>query len=119
VSVPEQYVYVTFYQPPGDKPPVVHVWGPYPNRTTAITAMRRSKRSDEREDPRADEVVYWPRKVIGDRFPDTEHRYLSTGCLHDDHTYCQSMTGQQGEKRPGRCKFCDAACVCPCHRTAL
>ncbi len=44
-----------------------------------------------------------------------EHRYLSTGCLHDRHDYCQSMTGYQGEKRPGKCKFCDAACVCPCH----
>lgn len=44
-----------------------------------------------------------------------EHRYLSTGCLHGEHAYCQAMTGQQGEKRPGRCKFCDAQCVCDCH----
>ncbi|MEV2259161.1 hypothetical protein AB0J13_10935 [Streptomyces anulatus] len=43
------------------------------------------------------------------------HVYLSTGCLHGEHAYCQSMTGQQGEKRPGRCKFCDALCTCPCH----
>lgn len=43
------------------------------------------------------------------------HVYLSTGCLHGEHAYCQSMTGQQGEKRPGRCKFCDARCTCACH----
>lgn len=43
------------------------------------------------------------------------HVYLSTGCLHGEHAYCQSMTGQQGEKRPGRCKFCDARCTCVCH----
>lgn len=43
------------------------------------------------------------------------HEYLSTGCLHGEHTYCQSMTGQQGKKRPGRCKFCDARCACSCH----
>jgi hypothetical protein len=44
-----------------------------------------------------------------------DHDYLSTGCLHGEHTYCQAMTGQQGEKRPGRCKFCDARCRCACH----
>jgi hypothetical protein len=43
------------------------------------------------------------------------HDYLSTGCLHGEHAYCQSMTGTQGQKRPGRCKFCDARCSCPCH----
>lgn len=46
------------------------------------------------------------------------HIYLSTGCLHGHHDYCRSMTGQQGEKRPSRCKFCDARCVCPCHEGA-
>lgn len=43
------------------------------------------------------------------------HIYLSTGCLHDQHTYCQSMTGLNGAKRPGECKFCGAKCFCPCH----
>ena len=43
------------------------------------------------------------------------HVYLSTGCLHGRHDYCQSMTGHAGSKRPGRCKFCAAACTCPCH----
>ena len=52
--------------------------------------------------------------VDSDAEPAT-HVYLSTGCLHGEHAYCQSMTGQQGEKRPGRCKFCDARCTCPCH----
>lgn len=46
------------------------------------------------------------------------HYYLSTGCLHGEHEYCQSMVGTRGEKRPGRCKFCDARCVCECHATA-
>ncbi|MEU6663977.1 hypothetical protein [Streptomyces sp. NPDC046821] len=46
------------------------------------------------------------------------HEYLSTGCLHGEHAYCQSMTGYQGEKRPGRCKFCDAQCSCSCHMEA-
>lgn len=46
------------------------------------------------------------------------HRYLSTGCLHGEHDYCSSMTGLAGAKRPARCKFCDAACVCLCHGLA-
>lgn len=44
------------------------------------------------------------------------HAYLSTGCLHGEHDYCKAMTGHAGAKRPARCKFCDARCVCPCHR---
>lgn len=48
----------------------------------------------------------------------TVHRYLSTGCFHGDHKYCQSATGQSGEKEPARCKFCEAKCVCPCHVAA-
>lgn len=47
------------------------------------------------------------------------HRYLSTGCAHSDHLYCNSMTGMAGAKRPGRCKGCDAHCICPCHRDAF
>lgn len=55
---------------------------------------------------------------------DSSHLYLSTGCLHGDyvlpdgrtgHEYCRSETGHAGSKRAGRCKFCDTACVCPCH----
>lgn len=46
------------------------------------------------------------------------HTYLSTGCLHGEHGYCQSMTGLAGAKRPARCKFCEAPCICPCHRAA-
>jgi hypothetical protein len=46
------------------------------------------------------------------------HEYLSTGCLHDQHDYCQSMTGYQGQKRPGQCKFCDAVCSGTCHTLA-
>ena len=43
------------------------------------------------------------------------HVYLSTGCLHGDHGYCQGMTGLNGAKRPGECKHCQAKCVCDCH----
>ncbi len=49
---------------------------------------------------------------------DTTHRYLSTGCLHDQHDYCQSTRGQAGPKQPAACKFCAAPCICTCHRTA-
>lgn len=44
------------------------------------------------------------------------HVYLSTGCLHGEHTYCQARTGAVGAKVPATCKFCAAPCVCPCHR---
>lgn len=45
------------------------------------------------------------------------HIYLSTGCMHgaEGHAYCQSMTGLQGVKRGGKCKWCDAQCICACH----
>ena len=46
------------------------------------------------------------------------HVYLSTGCLHGDHAYCQNHTGLSGAKRPASCKFCGVRCVCPCHQTA-
>ncbi len=49
---------------------------------------------------------------------DGEHYYLSTGCLHGQHSYCNAMTGMQGVKRAARCKFCDAKCICPCHHEA-
>lgn len=48
----------------------------------------------------------------------TEHEYLSTGCLHGRHDYCQNKQGQAGPKRPGECKFCGAKCRCRCHREA-
>jgi hypothetical protein len=44
------------------------------------------------------------------------HVYLSTGCYHKDHAYCQSMTGLNGAKRPASCKKCGARCICPCHQ---
>jgi hypothetical protein len=53
-----------------------------------------------------------------DDFAANPHVYLSTGCLHGHHRYCQSMVGAQGDKRPGQCKFCDARCICPCHQSA-
>ncbi len=49
--------------------------------------------------------------------PDHEssHFYMSTGCLHDNHAYCQSKTYPEGSKEPAKCKFCDARCLCICH----
>lgn len=44
------------------------------------------------------------------------HHYLSTGCLHGEHAYCQGKTGQAGVKVPAKCKFCDARCTCDCHQ---
>lgn len=43
------------------------------------------------------------------------HVYLSTGCYHGRHDYCAAMTGMRGEKRPARCKWCEARCECDCH----
>lgn len=45
------------------------------------------------------------------------HVYLSTGCLHGEHTYCQGRTGQAGAKKPAECKWCAAKCRCSCHDT--
>lgn len=45
------------------------------------------------------------------------HDYLSTGCLHGNHAYCQGRTGRAGAKKPGQCKFCAASCRCDCHTT--
>lgn len=56
------------------------------------------------------------RIVWDDLTPGAEpHRYLSTGCLHGEHGYCQSNTGSNGQKVPATCKFCSAPCECPCH----
>ena len=44
------------------------------------------------------------------------HWYLSTGCLHGEHTYCQADSGLGGAKRPASCKWCRAGCRCRCHR---
>lgn len=43
------------------------------------------------------------------------HFYLSTGCLHGDHGYCQAPAGKVGAKQPARCKTCPARCRCRCH----
>lgn len=45
------------------------------------------------------------------------HVYLSTGCMHGDHDYCQAkLAGTAGwPKRAAECKFCPAKCQCLCH----
>ncbi len=45
----------------------------------------------------------------------SSHVYLSTGCLHGNHSYCQGGDGFCGPKTPAICKFCAAPCICPCH----
>lgn len=44
------------------------------------------------------------------------HWYLSTGCLHGEHAYCQGETGAVGAKKPAVCKFCGSPCTCGCHQ---
>lgn len=65
-------------------------------------------------------AIYYPatadRRTIGREHGSAEeHDYLSTGCLHGEHTYCENKTGQLGPKTPAKCKFCDARCICDCH----
>lgn len=45
------------------------------------------------------------------------HIYLSTGCLHGDHAYCQVEARRYdgSTKTAATCKFCASPCVCPCH----
>ncbi|MFH8405516.1 hypothetical protein ACH4FX_12185 [Streptomyces sp. NPDC018019] len=59
-------------------------------------------------------AVYLDKQTSGD----APHRYLSTGCLHGEHGYCQSSTGSNGTKVPATCKFCAAPCECPCHQAS-
>lgn len=45
-----------------------------------------------------------------------EHVYLSIGCLHGNHEYCQEAVKADGStKAPAECKFCSAGCICDCH----
>lgn len=49
---------------------------------------------------------------------DVVHVYLSTGCLHGQHDYCNAPQRPDGTgKRAAECKFCGAPCRCPCHGT--
>lgn len=58
----------------------------------------------------------WPSGKALDQLAVVEHDYLSTGCLHGRHDYCQAPTGAVGVKAPAKCKFCNAQCKCTCHR---
>lgn len=61
-------------------------------------------------------LANWAKEVQTEmRAQRSEHRYLSTGCLHGEHDYCSSMTGLSGAKRPAQCKFCETTCICECH----
>lgn len=55
-----------------------------------------------------------------DTRPTPQHVYLSTGCLHGNHPHCRNDHTASGvPKKPHTCKFCDAECICPCHRGEL
>lgn len=91
-------------------------WGQHP----ATTAIRRGFGTVPHgwllaRWPDGDVTVMSPRAAAKRLTADDQHVYLSTGCWHGDHDYCQSMTGLNGAKRPGECKFCSAPCQCPCH----
>ena len=58
------------------------------------------------------EALQSPTSVAG------SHVYMSTGCLHGDHDYCQNKDGRAGPKKPGQCKHCAARCICSCHKEA-
>lgn len=52
-----------------------------------------------------------------DARPTPEHIYHSTGCLHTNHEHCYNDHTISGKpKKPHACKFCEAECICPCHR---
>lgn len=47
------------------------------------------------------------------------HVYLSTACLHSIHDHCNAKVNLEGDpKLPQTCKWCDAKCVCDCHKEA-
>ena len=46
-----QYVVVTHYAPNPSRRPVVHVWGPYPTRSKAASAVARMRRADRHDYP--------------------------------------------------------------------
>jgi hypothetical protein len=86
-----------------------------------IALYERWRKSNRRADGRV-QSRWWDKRLVelGAALRSEQpgvHRYLSTGCYHGDHAYCQSMTGLNGAKRPASCKFCQAACQCECHTT--
>jgi hypothetical protein len=77
---------------------------------------------DHAKDPRywtaVRDVTLGLRRMADETPQPTGHVYLSTGCLHGEHRYCQNVDGIVGLKKPAQCKFCAAPCVCLCHTAA-
>lgn len=111
---------------------VAHSWAcsgvrcPHARARDVLAALDGQQQADASPEPEDLTGAYQPDPPIGCLLPDhaspaepgpaaTDHVYLSTGCWHGDHAYCQSMTGLNGAKRPGECKFCQASCRCECH----
>lgn len=48
----------------------------------------------------------------------TDHVYLSTACLHGAHEYCGARYNAYTlePKKPAECKYCEARCICGCHK---
>lgn len=80
----------------------------------AEAALTRIRQLAEEHPAGIDTAHIWE-ALDGTAGPAVGHTYLSTGCHHGDHAYCQAMTGLNGAKRPGSCKHCGAKCQCPCH----
>lgn len=85
-----------------------------PSVQTVVRILRHAKVSVLQ---RAHRELGWALEIGAEESTDgaTDHTYLSTGCLHGEHAYCQGKAGAVGAKVPARCKFCPAPCVCPCH----
>lgn len=80
-----------------------------------LTQEHLLSRGDEFTDDH--QAVLEKLRRMADQAQQDGHVYLSTSCLHGEHGYCQSHTGLSGAKKPARCKFCEAPCVCDCHQT--
>lgn len=83
--------------------------------SAACPQGRRLRQRDRSEAAPVQGSGYSPAQMLGADNP-AGHRYLSTGCLHGEHAYCQGKTGRSGAKAPAQCKFCAAPCTCPCHQ---
>lgn len=89
------------------------IGGEQPQEASAGTSRTASGAESDPQGLQADSEAAERRTADRSSGP---HVYLSTGCLHGEHGYCQGDTGLSGAKRPASCKFCQAPCTCPCHQ---
>jgi hypothetical protein len=67
-ALPEQWVIVSVYRKMAPGRPVVHLYGPYPNRSRAKSAIGRMRHADRTEHgaEAAEQLTYHARKVPTD-----------------------------------------------------